>query len=295
MQKQQERVQQQRAKSSEVSETSPLQAVFERNAADQQQIQQDQLTYQQALEYISQSLHPFTLDSQQWQTHQGLLTHLAPPLQCLWDLAQTYNTQKVQQAIDTFETQIAAFAQGVQAWRDWLSLDLDNQTQDPVLQSWLLSFLLPWVYWTQQADKTRKPALKQGYRQAATHAFTRLTGQPLSQQLEDAQQQYWIRWAQDFCTNYQRTSSAVEGRNGYLSKLHHARRGFSEQSLQVLTVIHNFDLKRADGTTAAQRLFGHEFPDLFEWMLGQVGDLPLPRRSAKARQPKPIYAEGFSP
>ena len=67
------------------------------------------------------------------------------------------------------------------------------------------------------------------------------------------------------------------------------------QSLQVLTVIHNFDLKRADGTTAAQRLFGHEFPDLFEWMLTQVGDLPPPRRSAKARQPKPIYAEGFSP
>ena len=79
------------------------------------------------------------------------------------------------------------------------------------------------------------------------------------------------------------------------SKLHHARRGFSEQSLQVLTVIHNFDLKRPDGTTAAQRLFGHEFPDLFEWMLEQVGDLPLPRRSTKAPLPKTIYAVGFSP
>ena len=58
LQKQQERVQQQRAKSSEVSETSPLQAVFERNAADQRQIQQDQQTYQQTLEHIGQSLHP---------------------------------------------------------------------------------------------------------------------------------------------------------------------------------------------------------------------------------------------
>ena len=296
LQKQQEKVkQQQRAKSSDVSETSSLQAAFERHAAAQQQVLQDQQTYQQALEYISQSLHPFTLDSQQWQTYQGLLTHLAPPLQCLWNLAPTYNTQKVQKAIDTFETQIAAFAQGIQAWQDWLILDLDNQTQDPMLRSWLLSFLLPWVYWTQQADKTRKPALRQGYRQAAAHAFNRLTEQPLSQQLEDIQQQYWIRWAQDFCAKYQRTSSAVEGRNGYLSKLHHARRGFSEQSLQVLTVIHNFDLKRPDGTTAAQRLFGHEFPDLFEWMLEQVGDLPLPRRSAKAPLPKTIYAVGFSP
>jgi hypothetical protein len=52
--------------------------------------------------------------------------------------------------------------------------------------------------------------------------------------------------------NYQRTSSAVEGRNGYLSQRHYANRGFSAQSLKVLTIIHNFDLRRADGTTAAQ-------------------------------------------
>jgi len=38
--------------------------------------------------------------------------------------------------------------------------------------------------------------------------------------------------------------SAVEGRNGYLSRLHHSHRGFTEQTLKVLTVIHNFDLKR---------------------------------------------------
>ncbi|WP_228022094.1 DUF6399 domain-containing protein, partial [Vasconcelosia minhoensis] len=54
-----------------------------------------------------------------------------------------------------------------------------------------------------------------------------------------------------------------------------------------------FDLKRHDGTTAAQRLFGHDFPDVFEWMLAQVGDLPMPRRSSKSQQPKPLYADTF--
>jgi hypothetical protein len=34
--------------------------------------------------------------------------------------------------------------------------------------------------------------------------------------------------------------------------------------LKVLTIIHNFDLKRQDGTTAVQRLFDKPFPDLFE-------------------------------
>ncbi|MBV8884907.1 MAG: hypothetical protein JO235_13060 [Chroococcidiopsidaceae cyanobacterium CP_BM_RX_35] len=50
----------------------------------------------------------------------------------------------------------------------------------------------------------------------------------------------------------------------------------------MLTVIHNFDLKRSDGTTAAQRLFGRQFPNLFTWVLDQMGELPRPRVSKKS-------------
>ena len=88
------------------------------------------------------------------------------------------------------------------------------------------------------------------------------------------------------CAKFQRTSSAVEGRNGYLSALHHANRAFTEQTLKVLTIIHNFDLKRDDGTTAAQRLFGKSFSDLFESVVLQMGELPRPRRTLKARKSK---------
>ncbi len=76
---------------------------------------------------------------------------------------------------------------------------------------------------------------------------------------------------------FQRTTSAIEGRNGYLSRLHHSGRGLSEKDLQVLSVIHNFDLHRADGSTAAQRFFGRTFPPLFSWVFGQMGDLPADR------------------
>jgi len=54
----------------------------------------------------------------------------------------------------------------------------------------------------------------------------------------------------------------------------------------VLTIIHNFDLKRDDGTTAAQRLFGQSFPDLFESVVLQLGELPRPRRTLKPRKSK---------
>ncbi|WP_249370302.1 DUF6399 domain-containing protein [Acaryochloris marina] len=99
-----------------------------------------------------------------------------------------------------------------------------------------------------------------------------VTQAPHDSTMNSQESQEWVDWAQWMSTKYQRTSSAVEGRNGYLSRLHHAARGFSEESLKVLTIIHNFDLKRADGTTAAQRLFGHPFPDVFESVVNSMGN-----------------------
>ena len=69
---------------------------------------------------------------------------------------------------------------------------------------------------------------------------------------------------------------------------------FSEQSLKALTIIHNFDLKRPDSTTAAQCLFDHLFPDVFEWILEHIGDLPMPRKSSKAQKPNPSYVKTFA-
>ncbi|MDF1584114.1 MAG: DUF6399 domain-containing protein [Methyloprofundus sp.] len=75
-----------------------------------------------------------------------------------------------------------------------------------------------------------------------------------------------------------RSSSAVEGRNGCLSQMHHKGRGITESRLRALTIIHNYGLKRSNGTTAAERLLATEFPALFSWLLEQMGELPLPRK-----------------
>ena len=80
---------------------------------------------------------------------------------------------------------------------------------------------------------------------------------------------------------FHRSSSAVEGRNGCLSQLYHNGRGLTPQRLKALTVIHNYGLKHEDGTTVAMRLFGNEHPELFSWILEQMGELPLSRKSRK--------------
>lgn len=74
-------------------------------------------------------------------------------------------------------------------------------------------------------------------------------------------------------------------------KDHHGR-GLSEKRLKSLTVIHNYGLKRADGTTAATRLFDMEFPDLFSWLLDKMDELPLPRKSRERIISNPLTLSG---
>jgi Family of unknown function (DUF6399) len=78
-----------------------------------------------------------------------------------------------------------------------------------------------------------------------------------------------------------RTSSAVEGRNGRLSLHHHALHRLRPDKLAALTVVHNFLLRRPDGTTAAERFFGQKPPDLFEHL---VATLPMAGRPAARRR-----------
>ena len=87
---------------------------------------------------------------------------------------------------------------------------------------------------------------------------------------------------------FQRSSSCVEGRNGQLSLHHHGRHRLSDRKLAALTAVHNFHIRRADGTTAAQRFFGRAHEPLLEQVIARV---PLPPRPARRRPrpPKPSY------
>ncbi|MGB3515808.1 MAG: DUF6399 domain-containing protein [Elainellaceae cyanobacterium] len=276
---------------SDETQTAALQAEYEAVAEQHQRVIDDQQRYRQTRQTLTLSVHPFDLETGQWQLATDLSTRLSALLPTLNALAADYGGAAAVAAVAAFEHQIPALAQGVHAWWQWVSQSLSAQTQDPEVQTWALTVLLPWLYWSQQADKTRTPHLKHRYQQAASDAFNHLMATALTFTLQEADHLRWMQWGRSMCANYQRTSSAVEGRNGYLAQRHHAARGFSAQALKVLTIIHNFDLKRPDGTTAAQRLFGHPFPDLFESVLSTFTELPMPRRSTESQQPNPWYSQ----
>ncbi|MCP3866935.1 MAG: ISAs1 family transposase [Gammaproteobacteria bacterium] len=78
-------------------------------------------------------------------------------------------------------------------------------------------------------------------------------------------------------------SSAVEGRNGQLSLYHHGCHRLGDSKLAALTAVHNFHIRRADGTTAAERFFGRAHTPLFEQLIDRM---PLPPRP-RSRRPRP--------
>jgi len=83
--------------------------------------------------------------------------------------------------------------------------------------------------------------------------------------------------AQTLAEVFQRSSSNVEGRNGYLSLRNHQLRGLDHPRKRAcLTAVHNFFLTRPDGTTAAERFFGQKPRSMFTAILGAVEIPPAP-------------------
>ena len=97
----------------------------------------------------------------------------------------------------------------------------------------------------------------------------------------NASDQDQLRERADLCAAlFQRSSSCVEGRNGHLALKHHALHQLSGRKLSVLTVLHNYFVRRADGSTAAERFYGQSPRDLFGWLLDHISFPARPRRRA---------------
>lgn len=275
------------------NQQAAYEAQLQHHRAQCESLAKEQNDYRQAINAITTALHPFNHQKGEWQLWTELEHQLLEPLKQLKGLAKRLNLSKGEAEIETFRSHLPSIAQGLSIWWQSVVDALASKSQDPQMQAWVVSALLPSVYWHQQVEKTRTSSLKAIYREAAHQADKTLKTHPMSAQLSPEVYQDWLRWAHQQCTRVQRSSSAIEGRNGQLSRLYQATRGFSPQLLKALTIIHNFDTRRADGSTPAERLFEQSFPCLFEWLVGQVTDLPLPRKSKKSRKPQLLPSLDF--
>jgi hypothetical protein len=93
---------------------------WEELQTQQQRLHADQQTYHDALQQVSLTLHPFTLQHPQWQLAEAMTTQLEAPLHTLTTLATTDGGKTAQYAITTFQQQLPAMSQGIRAWWHWV-------------------------------------------------------------------------------------------------------------------------------------------------------------------------------
>jgi len=246
---------------------------------DADQARQVQSTYHENLQGVSDALHPFSLLDNSPNDTKKVEEGLENRAKAFEHLAHEQAIDDKKDVMKKFRNQIKPLAVSVGFWWLWVSETLQGFAVDKDLGNWLTTTLLPVVYWHQQLHKTQNSRCRENYRKAWTQANHALQAHPFSATLPDSEIQRWLTWAEWMVRQFHRSSSAVEGRNGCLAQLYHNGRGLTPQRLRALTVIHNYGLKHEDGTTAAMRLFGTEHPDMFFWLLEQMGELPLARKS----------------
>ncbi len=149
----------------------------------------------------------------------------------------------------------------------------------PLQEQWMYDQIIPGLYLQRVArledDPTRKVRILQRS-QACLSSLHDRDG-PFGA-CDDEQLRRIERVGHECAQVFQRSSSCVEGRNAQLSLRHQSLHRLSTQKLHALTVIHNYYLKRDDGTTAAERFFEAKPNDLFEWLVDHLDFPARPRR-----------------
>ena len=244
-------------------------------------LQESQGTYNHCCYSISTCLHPFNINYNTVQTTELVGSKLEALQATLQNIYTTHRLKDPRNGVKKLKNQIQSLSAIVDIWWSWVDQCLVHQNCEVNIRCWVREYLLPVIYWQQQALRTKNPHLKHDYQAANLKANQIFEQHPFTQSLEQSDREQWWNWGTWMVSKFQRSSSAVEGRNGYLSQIHHNQRGLSSERLKVATVIHNFALKRNDNTTAAERLFGQQFPNLFEYLVENIGELPQPRKSRK--------------
>lgn len=242
-----------------------------------------QSAYRSHLEALSLAVHPFAIGDSRPQSTSDVAQHLEAELAAFEAFVQQHQLPCKPEVLKKVRDQIPDLAVLIDCWWQGVARDLAQLILTPPWRQWVKEVLLPWAYWQCQIERTRRPGRKAKMREALEEVKEKLKRHPLTRRLPAKVLAQWCEWATEQAKAFQRASSAVEGRNGYLSQMHHNHRGLPKRRYQAWRVLHNFDCRDGDGQTPASRFFRREFPDFFEAVLSEMGELPRPRQWKRDR------------
>jgi hypothetical protein len=233
---------------------------------------------------LSHDYHPFDLDNGQPRSEDEVGPRQTSRFDTLQQIAAeaglsaraTEKLAKARRVLDPMKATISFFWKMIGVWFSLWDL------HEPVRQ-WMRQELIPGHYLARVAEKASGAAEQHRLRRLSQEILDRARSPDgFWGTLRPEVQVDLERKAQICADLFQRSSSCVEGRNGQLSLKHHALHRFTLRKLQALTVLHNYLVRRPDGTTAAERFYGTASRDLFGWLLDRLSVPARPRARRRA-------------
>ena len=179
-------------------------------------IQETRTDYHENLAGISDDVQPYSLQSQQPNRKEQVISGLENRAQAFEKIANSQEISDSKQTMNKFRNQFNDLAANVESWWLWVMESLTGLSVDEPTQFWLIHTLLPTVYWHQQLHKTQNPKQREKYHLAWQRAAQTLNTDAFTASLPENELQRWLEWAEWMGRQFHRSSSAVEGRNGYL-------------------------------------------------------------------------------
>lgn len=239
-------------------------------------------SWRQHLSNLSRIVHPWRFSDAMRQSSQEVEAQLQGELKAIETFLESHELPVKKETLSKVQKQLGGISALIDLWWRNVRQDLAPLAMTPPWSQWVEEALLPLMYWQEQLRRTRHREQKAQIAHALQALAEAFEQHACTRQLRPEVLAAWQAWAADHAKAFQRASSAVEGRNGYLSQMQHNHRGLPARRYAVWTALHNFDGRAKDGTTPASRFFRRSFPDLFESVLSQIDELPMPRQR---RQP----------
>ena len=236
----------------------------------------------EAIRGIGQDYHPFDLETGRKRSPQKLREDLNRRFSLIEKHAENAEISengikkinKAKRNIESLVTTLTMF------W-SWVLMELKALNLSAEMASVFENHLLPLAYIELRSEKEKRAARRKQLRMLYRKMYSDLCHSPLWGSLSREEQSHLLAQARKCARLFQRSSSCVEGRNGQLSLKHHSRK-VNPRQLSASTVIHNYFIRRSDGTTAAQRFFEQKHNDLFSWLLDNTDYPALPAQKRLA-------------
>jgi len=228
---------------------------------------------------IGQVYHPYNLKTGQRQDSEiisGLLADCFDKIHT----ATTDLTDRCKERVNKAQRVVVSMVASIGFFFQIVEIYLDNMQLSTRDKHLMHNYLIPGNYLKLVASKERDVQRKAEILQVAQKLLliVESTGDACSDSNIEELDKAAIECAQLF----QRSSSCVEGRNAQLALRHQGIHRLNDRQLKAYTIMHNYYIRRRDGTTAAERFFNAKPNDLFEYLLDHV-DYPVrPRKLLKS-------------